>query len=689
MFQAQAISKSQLERKGIEFPIKELGSCSSIEDCRKFCNKPKNMKACMKFARENGLVKQKKTSQESLKEVEKFSTALEDGGPGGCSTVSECKNYCSKISHLEECVKFAKKHNLDQEEMRGAKKLLNYIRKGGETPGNCKTKSECRRYCSKPSHAKECIKFAKKVGFKGVDKEEMKRMRKFSRLVKKGKTPGNCSTQAECQRYCSKPSHSRECFQFAKKNNLIPEEEKREMKREMQEMREQFGNMPSQIKECLRKSIGKSRLKEIRKGKALPGPSFGRSMQKCANNFSPKRLEAEEMKKGLQSELDNFPPKVKSCIKNSLKSNTFEKLKSGSMPPGPKPKIEEVIEKCMNKLKGPPKRGRDAEMSPREIKRQMKEELSRMPDKVKSCLKNTIGKEKFSELQSGSEAPGPQFGEAIDKCMNKFHEEKRPESEKNLNESNLEAMKERAQEELSNLPRKAEDCLVKSLGKKKFKSLRSGSVTPGPEVGEAMEKCMRKVDERENSMKKEPDSEHSKRRLAPAESFPDYAKKCFKKKYGKSIEDVRKNDQLNSKVMDVVESCLKKDKLEREINRKPSNNDGYGIPEPPEGEPSPPHFDKSESRKNEPQKREEHKSDPDFQIPEPVRKCFQQKSGVSFKEFKNNSTQKLENIIENCMNSFRQSSSNYRNPEDDKSSYKNSLKSGFVKMLSVVTGPAL
>jgi hypothetical protein len=46
----------EISTLGITFPIPELGNCGDKEECKKYCNDPANIPACVKFAKEHGLM---------------------------------------------------------------------------------------------------------------------------------------------------------------------------------------------------------------------------------------------------------------------------------------------------------------------------------------------------------------------------------------------------------------------------------------------------------------------------------------------------------------------------------------------------------------------------------------------------------------------------------------------------------
>ena len=98
----------------VEFPIAELGNCASREECKAYCDTEENFASCRGFASRHNL-RGKSESEE------KFEIVREDGGPGGCAKNSEdpmesCRTYCDTALNMKECVAYAKKHNLMQDE---------------------------------------------------------------------------------------------------------------------------------------------------------------------------------------------------------------------------------------------------------------------------------------------------------------------------------------------------------------------------------------------------------------------------------------------------------------------------------------------------------------------------------------------------------------------------------------------
>lgn len=217
------------ERHGIGKQVRERaklirtqggpGGCQSMGECRAYCETPANQKECIAFAERNKFVPQEKLA--AAKQI------LEEGGPGGCHGDVECRAYCENPDHTSECVVFAEKHNLiSEEEASRIKKLpLN-------GPGGCRGE-ECKLYCEDEAHQEECLRFAEEHSL--ISQEELQRARKMA-----GKTgPGGCRGEA-CRTYCADPAHREECFRFAEENDLIPKHEL-ERARKMMRLAEEAG----------------------------------------------------------------------------------------------------------------------------------------------------------------------------------------------------------------------------------------------------------------------------------------------------------------------------------------------------------------------------------------------------------------------------------------------------------------
>ena len=211
----------QAAESDVVFPIAELGDCASKVECRAYCDKTENIEACTTYGETHKLI-----SSQAAERAKKLLRALREGGPGGCKDEKSCRAYCNDSSHVEECAAFAERHQLisadDAERLKKLKDIA-ILRKTEKTPGDCYSISNCQTYCSDPAHASECIAFAEKIG--AIQSDEADRAKKVIPLLRKGETPGKCTSQAECRAYCEDTSHAKECAEFAVKIGILDSEE--------------------------------------------------------------------------------------------------------------------------------------------------------------------------------------------------------------------------------------------------------------------------------------------------------------------------------------------------------------------------------------------------------------------------------------------------------------------------------
>lgn len=146
------------------------GGCRG-DECRQYCSDSSHKEECIIFAVDNGLIQ-----PEDAERFRKFKDIEEKGGPGGCKG-EECRSYCEDESHRDECFAFAREHGLiGKEEVKhyeSGLKIREKIKTAGG-PGGCTSENECREYCSNIDHVEECVAFG--AEHTGKSPEEVRSM---------------------------------------------------------------------------------------------------------------------------------------------------------------------------------------------------------------------------------------------------------------------------------------------------------------------------------------------------------------------------------------------------------------------------------------------------------------------------------------------------------------------------------
>ncbi|KKU85827.1 MAG: hypothetical protein UY15_C0021G0023 [Parcubacteria group bacterium GW2011_GWA2_47_9] len=312
------------------------GGCSTPQGCENYCNDASHIEECIAFADEHNLI-----PPDELDEAKKVLAALRRGAklPGGCAKKSECEAYCSEPSHMEECIIFAEAAGfIPPDELADAKKMLVAIKNGAKPPP-CRGKAECDAYCQEPENFEGCLTFAEAAGL--IPPEELEGARMALVAIKKGvrpppcrgkeecdaycsenmeecitfaeaagmmtsedaamarktggKGPGDCKGKEECEQFCQDPANQETCFNFAKENGLIPEDELQRTEGGFQgreeglnRMREALSQAPPQILDCLRQNLGEEVMDRIMAGDAsVMSQDMGDKMRSCFESMMP------------------------------------------------------------------------------------------------------------------------------------------------------------------------------------------------------------------------------------------------------------------------------------------------------------------------------------------------------------------------------------------------------------------
>ena len=387
----------------IEFPVSELGGCADRFACKAFCSEAKNENACSAFAEKYGLQKSSVSADSKFKQIE------EDGGPGGCAAGAanpglSCRTYCDNTANIEQCVNYAREHNLlDERELGEADKVLSALKRGISLPPQCTNAASCKATCENPADvatARACFAFGKEAGLlpPGVDDAQAEKVfssiergtgpfKSFAEMrqcenppndavlqkciafgeeagfisphdadiIKKtgGRGPGGCAGREQCETYCR--AHGEECFRFGEEHNLIREEDRQRMREGLSGIQRALNEAPPEIVQCIKNAVPD--LDRALTNRSFIGPEIGEKMRRCFESQFGRQGEHRdefESRQGLpppggrfESNIPQLPPEALHCIEGKLGRPFAEVVQQGS----PTNEVEQVIRACMNALK--------------------------------------------------------------------------------------------------------------------------------------------------------------------------------------------------------------------------------------------------------------------------------------------------------------------------------------------------
>lgn len=196
---------AKAKREGVAFP----GGCTSKAACEVYCGEASHIDECLAFAERSGLI-----PPEELAMAKKMMPLIKAGKtPGGCTRKEACEAYCQRPANIRQCLAFAEEQGLiPPEELEMAKKFMPLMEKG-ETPGGCTRKETCEAYCGEAGHMEECIAFGEKAGF--ISQADAELARKTG-----GKGPGDCKSKETCEAFCKQPENLKTCQAFAREHGM-------------------------------------------------------------------------------------------------------------------------------------------------------------------------------------------------------------------------------------------------------------------------------------------------------------------------------------------------------------------------------------------------------------------------------------------------------------------------------------
>ena len=327
---------------------------------------------------------------------------------GNCENKADCRSYCDvdgpfsddlsdeeRSQRRSACQNFASQHRKSNvRNLENANKIndkLNSIKKDGGPGGEC-GKAEnpiaaCKAFCDRSSNIPVCVEYAKKHGlFEGKELEEAE---KVARALERGiKLPASCKDSDSCQSVCENPKDvtvAKQCFAFAKEAGLLP-----------------------------------------------PGFDEGKA-EKFFQAMENKNgtLNFQDMRKCERPENDDV---LEKCIQIGLDSGfiTAEQAEMMKRTKGKGPggcrgeecrtycETEEHQEECMRFSEEHGLMGEEEKARQQREMDQFRKFLSEAPEKVKTCLKDTLGEAVLNDLQSGAKRPSRDLGEKMRTCFDNY-----------------------------------------------------------------------------------------------------------------------------------------------------------------------------------------------------------------------------------------------------------------------------
>jgi hypothetical protein len=268
----------------IDFPVEELGNCTSKEECKAYCDDSTHLEECLNFSVEHGMITSEKAKRIKLMNSDDFV------GPGGCTSPEACREFCSKEENMETCLQYNVDNGLMTQEK--AERIRERVNQEIEGPGGCKSKEECKNYCDNPDNVEECLQFAVDEGrmtqekadeiIDRVQEKEILREKQIEKRIEKREFsfeegPGDCSSEEECKEYCNKFENLEECLSFEVEMGAMTQEE---------------ANKIIEKEKAREKTIGPDKINSILK-EAGGGPGNCMSQEEC-DSYCKNEDHAEE-----------------------------------------------------------------------------------------------------------------------------------------------------------------------------------------------------------------------------------------------------------------------------------------------------------------------------------------------------------------------------------------------------------
>ena len=269
---------------------------------------------------------------------------------------------------------------------------------------------------------------------------KFKDLKKINKILKGGgQLPGGCNGKKECETYCSNASHAEECLVFAEKAGFMQKDELERARKMLPLMRS--GETP-----------GGCKSKDECEAFCQNPDNFGQcvAFAEKAGFISGKELEMVKKTGGKgpgdcrgRNECETF------CNNPANQETCFSFAKEHGI-------LDE------NKLK--------------DIKEGMghvRMGLDKAPEEVKACLKENLGENIINDMEAGILTPGPDIGERVRGCFEKF----------------MPKVREKMGKEFNQAPEGVKTCLESIAGKDEFEKIKNGEPPKDSSTGDKIKTC--------------------------------------------------------------------------------------------------------------------------------------------------------------------------------------------------------
>ena len=195
------------------YPIRDLDGCRDAKECSLYCEVPQNMPACWSYAKHilhGNVLGETTVADTATAELKKITFPVEE--LGNCKTITECRKYCSDTENHSLCSEFALKQKLIKPKYRTlTSAVLNAARK----ELGCTSTASCYQFCLLDENRETCQAFGTKNNL--VKKTVIKTSSIAPEVFAKTRQELGCTNETSCRNVCNHPDNREKCGLFARK----------------------------------------------------------------------------------------------------------------------------------------------------------------------------------------------------------------------------------------------------------------------------------------------------------------------------------------------------------------------------------------------------------------------------------------------------------------------------------------